>query len=79
MQQEMTSTSSSVPATLGVAIDIVVGSACHRNYITLMLFTVSFALLVGIVTSSYDIPVRTAFRFLVKRIHQRDRVLSLLL
>ena len=30
----------------------------RRNYITLVLFTVSFALLVGIVTSFYDIPVR---------------------
>ena len=30
----------------------------RRNYVTLVLFTVSFALLVGIVTSFYDIPVR---------------------
>ena len=29
-----------------------------RNYVTLVLFTVSFALLVGIVTSFYNIPVR---------------------
>ena len=34
------------------------GSFARRNYVTLVLFTISFALLVGIVTSFYDIPVR---------------------
>ena len=39
-----------------------------RNMFTLVLFTFSFAMLVGIVTSFYDIPVRiTRHQFLQKQ------------